>query len=85
MRLIALLPKSLVARVYALYAATLLLFVGGGLAIFFNYQFAQQIEDAQDAATMLVSVSATTIADSAVIGDYDTINRTLRGAISRPV
>jgi len=37
--LLRLLPKSLVARVYALYTVTLLLFVGSGLWLFYHYQF----------------------------------------------
>jgi len=76
-----LLPKSLVARVFALYSATLLLFVGGGLWLFYHYQFTQAIEDAQQSATMLVEVAVQTVSDSAVIGDYDTIKRTLDKSI----
>ncbi len=71
------LPQSLVGRIYALYSATLLLFVGLGLGLFFHYQLQQQLEDVQQSATMLVEVVAQTITDSAVIGDYDTIQRTL--------
>ncbi len=77
------LPQSLVARVYALYSAALLLFVGGGLGLFYQYQFIQEIEDAQQSATMLVELAAQTVADSAVIGDYDTIKRTLAKSILR--
>ncbi len=78
-----LLPKSLVVRVYALYSATLLLFVGIGLGVFYQSQVRQDIEDAQAAATMLVEVVAQVISESAVIGDYDTIKRTLEKAIAR--
>ncbi len=45
-KLSALLPKSLVARIYALYSAALLFFVGGGLALFYQYQFSLQLETA---------------------------------------
>ena len=65
-KLSALLPKSLVARIYALYSAALLFFVGGGLALFYQYQFSLQLETAQQSATMLIEVTAQTIADSAV-------------------
>ena len=82
-KLAALLPKSLVARIYALYSAALLFFVGGGLGLFYQYQFAQQLETAQQSATMLIEVTAQTIADSAVIGDYDTIRRTLEKSTLR--
>jgi len=76
-------PQSLVARVFLLYTATLLLFFCGGLWIFYHYQFRQAMEDAQDFAANLVEVAAQTISDSAVIGDYDTIKRTLDKVILR--
>ena len=76
-------PKSLIWRVYALYSVTLLLFVGGSLALFNRYQYNEAIEEAQRSATMLVEVAAQTVSDSAVIGDYDTIQRTLDKAILR--
>ena len=82
-KLSALLPKSLVARIYALYSAALLFFVGGGLALFYQYQFSLQLETAQQSATMLIEVTAQTITDSAVIGDYDTIRRTLDKSVLR--
>jgi signal transduction histidine kinase/ActR/RegA family two-component response regulator len=78
-----LLPRSLIGRVYALYSLALVLFVGGSLAIFINYQYAEAIEEAQQSATMLIEVAAQTVSDSAVIGDYDTIQRTLDKAILR--
>ncbi|MBL8480887.1 MAG: response regulator [Rhodocyclaceae bacterium] len=79
--LLGLLPKSLVARVYALYSVTLLSFVGCGLALFYHYQFVQAIEDVQVAASTLSEVVAQTVSDSAVIGDYDTVKRTLEKAM----
>ena len=79
---IALFPKSLVARVYALYALTLLVFVGAGLGIFYKFQFSQHIEEAQESATTVVDVTAQTISDSAVIGDFDSIQRMLKKAVT---
>ena len=78
-----LLPQSLVGRVFSLYLATLLLFVGIGLALFYRYQFTQQIEDELLAGEMMVNVAAQTVGDSAVIGDYDTISKMLERAIAR--
>ncbi|MBU3697566.1 ATP-binding protein [Dechloromonas sp.] len=78
-----LLPKSLLQRVFALYLVTLLVLVGGSLALFLNYQHEELVEEAQNAATMLVEVVAQTVAESAVIGDYDTIKRTLDKSILR--
>jgi signal transduction histidine kinase/ActR/RegA family two-component response regulator len=76
-------PQTLVARVYLLYSATLLLFIGIGFALFYQAQVRLSVQDAQDSSTMLIEVVAQVIAESAVIGDYDTINRTLQRAISR--
>ena len=78
-----LLPQSLVERVFSLYVTTLLLFVGIGLALFYRYQFTQQIDAEQLAGEMMVNVASQTVGDSAVIGDYDTISKTLERAISQ--
>ena len=83
MALPRLLPQSLVARVYLLYTGTLLLFVCSSLWLFYHTQFTEAVENAQDSATMLVEVAAQTISDSAVIGDYDTIKRTLDKSLLR--
>jgi nitrogen fixation negative regulator NifL len=78
-----LLPRSLVGRIFSLYVATLILFVGTGLGLFYRYQFTQQIEDELLAGEMMVNVAAQTVGDSAVIGDYDTISKTLDRAIAQ--
>jgi len=78
-----LLPKALITRVYALYSLTLLVFVGGSLFLFYQFQSNEAIEDAQRSATMLIEVAAQTVSDSAVIGDYDTIQRVLDKSIYR--
>ena len=80
--LFRLLPKSLVGRVYALYAFTLLVFVGGSVALFYQYQFVVKLDDAQERASALMAVVGPAVADSAVIGDYDTIRRTLKRAVN---
>src|SRR5574343_494372 len=78
-----LLPESLVARIYLLYSATLLLFIGLGLGVFYQAQVRLSVQDAQDSSTMLIEVVAQVIGESAVIGDYDTIKRTLDKAVTR--
>ncbi len=85
MPLSRLLPNSLVARVFSLYAATMLLFISLGLGLFFRYQFSEEIEGVRQSATMLIEATVQTVSDSAVIGDYDTIQRTLeRGLVHSP-
>ena len=76
-------PQTLVGRVSALYLANLLLFVGAGLGVFYQYQFTNQIEQGAEAAQVLSEVVAQTVGDSVVIGDYDTVERTLHKAIRR--
>ena len=71
------LPRSLVGRVFTLFSLTLLLSMGTGLGLFYRYQFLQHIEETQDTALTLVEVATQTIEDSVVIGDYDTVKRTL--------
>jgi len=78
-----LLPQSLIWRVYTLYTVTLLLFVSSSLVLFYRYQYNEAVEEAQRSATMLVEVLAQVTSDSAVIGDYDTIQRTLDKSILR--
>jgi len=79
----SLLPDSLGLRVFTLYALSLLLTLAFGLTAFFRLQFASHIEETESAALTLSQVMVQTIADSAVIGDYDTIDKTLRKALSR--
>ena len=74
-------PQSLVGRIFALYAATLLVFTVSGLGIFYHYQFTQHVEEEIVAGEMMMNVAAPSVADSAVIGDYDTIAKTLERAI----
>ena len=76
-----LLPRSLIGRVFALYTVVLVVFVSAGLGLFYRYQFGVELEDAQLRADTLGNVILPTLADSAVIGDYDTIRRTLERAM----
>ncbi|MFC5548897.1 EAL and GGDEF domain-containing protein [Massilia aerilata] len=73
----SLLPRSLTGRVFAVFSLTMLLFLGAGMALFYRYHLLQHVEETQDAALTLVEVAAQNIEDSVVIGDYDTVKRTL--------
>ena len=84
-RLLRLLPQTLVQRVFALYCASLLTFVLAGLGFFYYHQFTEVIADAHESASVLAEVISPTIADSAVIGDYDTVQRTLEKVLFRSV
>ncbi len=76
-----LLPQTLVARVFALYTTALLGFVGGALAAFYHHQFHLELERIQLRTDAQMEVVAPVVADSAVIGDYDTIQRTLERSL----
>ena len=74
-------PTSLTQRVFALYAGTLVLFVGLGLGLFLNYQFQERVVAMRSDALRASEVTLQALRDSAVIGDYDTIQKTLDKAV----
>ncbi len=76
-----LVPSSLTNRVFALYAITLLVFVGGGLALFLKYQFHQQVEETELSSVMLIEVVAQSVQDSVVIGDFDSVQKILNKGV----
>jgi len=78
-----LLPGSMVVRVLALYTLAWLLCVGSLSYFFFRHEVRQQIEYMQENALVMMEITAQTVSDSAVIGDYDTILRTLDLATMR--
>ena len=78
-------PKSLTNRVFALYAVTLVTFLGVGFTVFLSHQVRQQIQETQRASVMLVEVVAQAVQDSVVIGDYDTVRKTLDRAVQGSV
>ncbi len=78
-----LLPRSLVGRVFALYTITLLAFVVAGLGLFYRYQFAVALEYEQQRTDGLSRVITPSISDAAVIGDYDTILKTLERTVDQ--
>ena len=78
-----LLPGSMVVCVLALYTLAWLLCVGSLSYFFFHHEMRQQVEYMQDNALVMMEITAQTVSDSAVIGDYDTILRTLDLATMR--
>ena len=77
------LPASLVSRVMVYYGFTLFLFLTVTVAALTAHEFEQEIDTSQQQAVMMIEVLGQTVADSAVIGDYDTIKRSLDKAIIR--
>ena len=75
------LPRSIVVRVLTLYTVSWLLCIGGVIFVFFRHEFAQQVDGAHETALVMIEMTAQTVSDSAVIGDYDTIKRVLDTAV----
>ncbi|TXH46208.1 MAG: hypothetical protein E6Q92_02300, partial [Burkholderiaceae bacterium] len=74
-------PRSLLDRVYILYAAALLVVAGIGTLQFIRQQYTQQKSDTLDMGTMVVELAAQSIGDAAVVNDHDAIRRTLASAV----
>ncbi len=79
----SLLPKSLTSRILAMLSILIVTFVMTGLTLFYKNQLLQHIEEIQDSASMLIEVAAQAVEESVVIGDYDTIKRTLEKTLAR--
>ena len=77
------LPASLVSRVMLYYGVTLFVFLVATVALITAHEFEQEIDTAQQQAVMMIEVLGQTVADSAVIGDYDTIKRSLDKTVVR--
>jgi len=79
----SLLPRSLAGRFFGLCALSVALTAAIGLGLFYRLQFAEHVEASTLMANALEQVLVQSIADSAVIGDYDTIDKTLQKVITR--
>lgn len=73
-----LLPRSLLGRVYALYAVTLIGVTTLGLALFLWQQVDRQVSELRQDARALAALVLPVLRDAAVIGDYDTLQRQLK-------
>jgi signal transduction histidine kinase/ActR/RegA family two-component response regulator len=78
-------PRSLLHRIFLLYGVSLAVMLAAGLGLFLRHQFHRDVEVSQQSAVMLVEVVAQAVKDSVVIGDYDTIQRTLENATTGSV
>ena len=83
-RLGALLPQSLVARVFLLHSAAMLLFVGLGFGGFVWYTTRSSMDQAVGEVDTLGRLISPAVGESAVIGDYDTIKRLLERTVDHP-
>lgn len=81
--LAALLPRSLAFRFFSLCALAVALTAATGFGVFYRTAFADHVEASALMANALEAVLVQSIADSAVIGDYDTIDKTLKKVITQ--
>jgi PAS domain S-box-containing protein len=81
--LAALLPRSLAFRFLGLCALAVGLTAATGFGVFYRTAFADHVESSTLMAHALEQVLVQSIADSAVIGDYDTIDKTLKKVITK--
>ncbi|MDO9237982.1 MAG: ATP-binding protein [Aquabacterium sp.] len=79
-----LLPQTLIARVFLLYSVAILLLSGAGLSLWATHTYKVSLNNAQDTAATFLSLLGPTSAESAVIGDYDTIGRILEKTVQHP-
>lgn len=80
---VKLLPRSLLDRVFVLYAVMLSVMMFGGLGLSLRGQLSREIEDANDTATMVIEITAQAVVDAAVVNDVEAINRTLAAGVNR--
>ncbi|WP_338760935.1 EAL domain-containing protein [Massilia sp. METH4] len=74
-------PRTLWGRMFALYSVTLLCFLVLSLCTYYRVQFVREIEEVQDMGTMVAEVASQAVEDGVVVGDYDTVQRTLAKAL----
>jgi diguanylate cyclase (GGDEF)-like protein len=79
----SLLPKSLTSQILGVLSILIVVFLTAGLGLFYKNQLLQHIDEIQDTANMLIEVAAQAVEESVVIGDYDTIKRTLEKTLAR--
>ncbi len=77
------LPSSLVARVFSLYTAIMLLLGSTSLWLFFSHQFRQDIEISQQAVALLAEASAPPVITLAARGDAPALQRLLERAVQQ--
>ena len=80
-----LLPSALTTRVFALYSITLLIFVGGGLGLFLKTQYLGALESTQLTSVMLIEVVSQSVQESVIVGDFDSVRRTLNKVVQGSV
>jgi len=74
-------PQSLASRISWLYGVSILLAATASLVLLTRQEFVRHIEDSQQSVKKMADLSVRQLSESAVIGDYDTIQRTLASLV----
>ncbi|MEY3872622.1 MAG: hypothetical protein RLZZ296_1617, partial [Pseudomonadota bacterium] len=74
-------PESLASRVFLIYAVSILVFGLTGFGLLMAKRFSVLIADSLQNVQKMVDLSMPTLSSSAVIGDFDTIQRTLAAMV----
>ena len=74
-------PASLQGRVMLVHTATLVAFALTSLGLYMQHEMRRVVEESNKDAEVLVLVMAPVIAESAIIGDLDTIKRLIERAV----
>ena len=80
-----LLPATLIDRLFLLVAVLVVTFTSVVLASFLSYHYAMLVEEAQHDSVMVMEMAHQAVQDNVVIGDYDTVRRTLGKAVQGSV
>ena len=80
-----LLPATLIDRLFLLVAVLVVTFTSVVLASFLAYHYAMLVEEAQHDSVMVMEMAHQAVQDNVVIGDYDTVRRTLGKAVQGSV
>jgi diguanylate cyclase (GGDEF)-like protein/PAS domain S-box-containing protein len=77
-----LVPETLAVRLFLVFAACLMLVVGGGLGVAYRTQFAQRIADAHATADIVIDVAAQAAVDNLARREPEALRRTLAKAVA---
>lgn len=74
-------PESLAVRVFWLYAISISIAALSSVGLLTRQEFVRHIEDSLQSVKKIADLSLPRLRDSALIGDYDTIRRTLQDMV----
>jgi PAS domain S-box-containing protein len=74
-------PRSLASRIFWLYGLSILMAASISLVLLIRQEFVQHIADSAQSAKKMADLSLHSVSESALIGDFDTIHRTLKSMV----